>query len=73
VKYLRDPGAQAVWLVEGNTASAIVASSCAALARSKTPCVYGSTLRENREIPCSPVGGSFPAGRGGKSKDVIRR
>ena len=40
-------------------------------ARSETPCTYGSTMRENREIPCSPaVDGA--AGRTAKSKDVRR-
>jgi hypothetical protein len=24
-------------------------------ARSETPCMYGSSMRENREIPCSPA------------------
>jgi hypothetical protein len=24
-------------------------------ARSETPCMYGTSMRENREIPCSPV------------------
>ena len=40
-------------------------------ARSETPCTYGNTSRENREIPCSPaVDGA--AGRIAKSKDVRR-
>ena len=40
-------------------------------ARSETPCTYGNTMRENREIPCSPaVDGT--AGRTAKSKDVRR-
>src|SRR5215831_8758971 len=41
-------------------------------ARSETPCTYGNTSHENREILCSPVpdGG---AGRVGKSKDTRRR
>jgi hypothetical protein len=38
-------------------------------ARSQTPCTYGNTSRENREIRCLPV----RAGRVGKSKDVRRR
>jgi hypothetical protein len=25
-------------------------------ARSETPCMYGTSMRENREIPCPPVG-----------------
>ncbi len=41
-------------------------------ARSETPCMYGNTLRENREIPCLPVADGA-AGRVEKSKDVRRR
>jgi len=40
-------------------------------ARSKTPCMYGNTLHENREIPCSPAKENV-AGRVEKSKDVSR-
>ena len=41
-------------------------------ARSETPCTYGNTSHENREVLCSPApdGG---AGRVGKSKDTRRR
>jgi RNA-directed DNA polymerase len=41
-------------------------------AQSETPCTYGNTSHENREILCSPApdGG---AGRVGKSKDTRRR
>lgn len=41
-------------------------------ARSQTPCTYGNTSHENREIPCPPVADGA-AGRVGKSKDVRRR
>ena len=41
-------------------------------ARSKTPCMYGHTSRENRESLGSPVGDG-PTGRVGKSKDTRRR
>ena len=41
-------------------------------ARSETPCTYGSTSHENREILCPPVADGA-AGRVGKSKDVRRR
>src|SRR5947208_1955251 len=41
-------------------------------ARSKTPCMYGNTSRENREIPCSSAADGA-AGRVEKSKDVRRR
>jgi RNA-directed DNA polymerase len=40
-------------------------------ARSETPCMYGNTSRENREIPCPPVADGA-AGRVGKSKDTRR-
>ena len=42
-------------------------------ARSETPCTYGNTSHENREILCSPVVAVDAAGRVGKSKDVRRR
>ena len=41
-------------------------------ARSETPCTYGNTSHENREVLClSAADGA--AGRVGKSKDVRRR
>ncbi len=40
-------------------------------ARSQTPCTYGNTSRENREIPCPPAADGA-AGRVGKSKDARR-
>ena len=40
-------------------------------ARSKTPCMYGNTSRENREVPCPPATDGV-AGRVGKSKDPRR-
>jgi len=40
-------------------------------ARSETPSMYGSTSRENREIPCPPAADGV-AGRVGKSKDTRR-
>ena len=40
-------------------------------ARSKTPCMYASTLCGNREIPRLSAG-ERPAGRVGKSKDARR-
>ena len=42
-------------------------------ARSETPCTYGNTSHENREIQCPPVAAVDAAGRVGKSKDVRRR
>ena len=41
-------------------------------ARSETPCTYGNTSHENREIPCSPAANGA-VGRAEKSKDVRRR
>jgi hypothetical protein len=41
-------------------------------ARSKNPSMCGISMRENREIPCSPVADGA-AGRGGKAKAVIHR
>ncbi len=41
-------------------------------ARSETPCTYGNTSHENREIPCPPAADGA-TGRVGKSKDVRRR
>jgi hypothetical protein len=41
-------------------------------ARSKTPCTYGNTSHENREVLSSPAADGA-AGRVGKSKDVRRR
>jgi len=40
-------------------------------ARSETPCTYGNTSRENREIPCPPAADGA-AGRVGKFKDARR-
>jgi len=40
-------------------------------ARSETPCMYGNTSRENREVLCSPMADGT-VGRVGKSKDVRR-
>jgi RNA-directed DNA polymerase len=41
-------------------------------ARSETPCTYGNTSHENREVLCSPAIDGI-AGRVGKSKDARRR
>jgi hypothetical protein len=41
-------------------------------ARSETPCTYGNTSHENREVLCLPTADGA-AGRVGKSKDVRRR
>src|SRR5271165_1454212 len=41
-------------------------------ARSETPCTYGNTSHENREVLCSPAADGA-AGRVAKSKDTRRR
>ena len=41
-------------------------------ARSETPCTFGRTSHENREVLCSPAADGA-AGRVGKFKDVRRR
>ena len=41
-------------------------------ARSQTPCTYGNTSHENREVLSSPAADGA-AGRVGKSKDARRR
>jgi RNA-directed DNA polymerase len=41
-------------------------------ARSETPCTYGHTLHENREVPWVPATKAV-AGRVGKFKDARRR
>ena len=45
---------------------------CQSPARSETPCTYGNTSHENREIPGLPTADGA-AGRVGKSKDTRRR
>ena len=45
---------------------------CLSPARSETPCTYGSTSHENREIHWSPAA-MAAAGRVGKFKDARRR
>ena len=48
------------------------ARQCKDPARSKTPSTFGTSLRENREIPRPPIENDT-MGRVGKSKDAIRR
>ena len=57
---------------EGNIAGGAIRESPGDPARSENLCMYGISMRENREIPHSPVldGG---AGRGGKAKAASRR
>jgi hypothetical protein len=42
-------------------------------ARSKNPSMYGNSMRENREVPSSPVRSINQAGRSGKAKAVRLR
>ena len=57
---------------EGNTARGRHRESSVGPARSETRDTCGTSLRENREIPCSPAADGA-AGRVGKSKDARRR
>lgn len=65
-----DRGADGFPFTEGNTFPVANAKTREDLARSKTLCMYGTTLRENREIPWLPTG--MEVGRVGKSKDLSR-
>ena len=47
-------GAEAVPIAEGNTDCGVIREPQADPARSKNPCMYGTSMRENREIPPSP-------------------
>ena len=47
-------GAQAVTYVEGNTGSSAIREPLAGPARSENLCMYGTSLRENREAPRLP-------------------
>ena len=40
---------------EGNIAGGVMRESPADPARSENLCMYGIFMRENREVPCSPV------------------
>ena len=52
----RNRGAQAVNYVEGNTGCGAIREPQQGPARSENLCMYGTSMRENREIPPSPVG-----------------
>jgi len=51
----RDRGAHTVQEVEGNTAGGVMRELSADPARSENQGMYGVSMRENRESPCSPV------------------
>jgi hypothetical protein len=61
-------GAQAVEIVGRQNRGRRYRETLLDLARSKTLCMYVSTLSGNREILCPPLEG----GRSGKSKDTRR-
>ena len=48
-------GAQAVEYVEGNTTSSAIASCWWAPRGLRPCCMYGTSMRENREVPCPPT------------------
>lgn len=48
-------GADAVFGAEGNTAGGAIRESPVGPAWSENLCMCGTFMRENREVPCSPV------------------
>jgi hypothetical protein len=52
----RDQGADAVQMAEGNTAGGVFASRRRALRGRRSQARTTSSMRENREVPWSPVG-----------------
>jgi hypothetical protein len=50
-----DQGADVVSMTEGNIAGSVNRERPASSAWSKNQGMYGSFMRENREVPCSPV------------------
>ena len=48
-------GAHAVSIAEGNTAGGVMRESPADPAWSENQGMYGTSMRENREVPCLPV------------------
>ncbi len=49
-------GAHALTKAEGNIAGGVIREPLADPARSENHGMYGNSMRENREIPCPPVG-----------------
>ena len=64
--------AHAVGRAEGNTMAHRYREMRPGPARSQTPCTYGNTSHENREV-LGPPAADGAAGRVGKSKDARRR
>jgi len=64
--------ADAVGMAEGTTVAHRYREMRLGPARSQTPCTYGNTSHENREVLGWPAADGA-AGRVGKSKDVRRR
>jgi hypothetical protein len=51
-----DRGADVVSMTEGHVADSAIRELPADPAWSKNPSMYRASMRENREVPCSPVG-----------------
>jgi hypothetical protein len=60
-------GADTVQAVEGNTAGGVICESPVGPARSENQGMYGTSMRENREIPRLPAGVIDWAGRSGNT------
>jgi hypothetical protein len=59
--------------LEGNIADGAIREPSADPARSKILCMYGISMRENREIPPSPAPSDRRTGRSGKAKAASLR
>ena len=55
---------------EGNIAGGVMRESPGDPARSENLCMYGISMRENREVPRLPVRGDDRAGRPGTAEAV---
>ena len=58
---------------EGNIAGGVMRESPAGPARSENLCMHGVSMRENREVPRSPVWCDGRAGRSGNAEAVSLR
>jgi hypothetical protein len=56
---------------EGNIVGSVMRELPTDPARSENLCMRGTFMRENREIPCSPVAVDRVVGRSGKAEAVI--
>jgi len=64
----RDRGADVVESAEGDTASGVMRESLVDPARSENQGMHGVFMRENREVPRSPVRVDHRAGRSGNAE-----